>query len=120
MNIRGAGALVGVILGVSVALGVIAAVGMVEGVLVAAGVFIGVLDGVSVGVLVGVLDGAPASTACCTATNASRIPAPLSRSTPGASISIALPIKNARSWACVKAGFTDLTSAAIAPACGAA
>jgi hypothetical protein len=112
------GALAGVVIGVAVSV----AVGMLVGVLVsvAVGVLVGVLVSVAVGVLVGVLVGGTAFTACCIAANASMMPAPLSRSTPAASMSIALLIRNERIWACVKAGLTDLTSAAIAPACGAA
>lgn len=127
------GVLVGVLVGVVVGVVVDVLVGVLVGVLVdvlvgvfvgvcvtvMVGEFAGVLVNVGVSVLVGV-GGGPALTASCTALNASIMPAPLSRSSPAASISIALPIRNDRSCACEKAGFTDLISAAIAPACGAA
>src|ERR1044072_9494648 len=48
------------------------------------------------------------------------MPAPESRSTPAASMSMAVEISAVRICAGVKAGFADLTSAAIAPAWGAA
>ena len=48
------------------------------------------------------------------------MPAPESRSTPGASMSIALPISAARVCSGVKDGLADLINPAIAAACGAA
>jgi hypothetical protein len=48
------------------------------------------------------------------------MPAPVSRSTPGASISIAELIKAVRTCAGVKLGKADLSSPAMAAACGAA
>src|SRR5215475_14720202 len=48
------------------------------------------------------------------------MPAPESRSTPGASMSIALTVNAMRICAGVKDGFADLSKPAIAAACGAA
>jgi hypothetical protein len=51
---------------------------------------------------------------------ATAVPAPESRSVPGASISIALLVSAVLIWSCVKAGLADFNKAAIAAACGAA
>ena len=48
------------------------------------------------------------------------MPAPLSRSTPAPSMSMTPVRRDDFSCACVAAGAADFTSAAIAPACGAA
>ena len=113
--------IVGVLVGVAVAVGVLVLVRVFVRVFV--GVRVGVLVGVrvvvgvpGVGVLVGVMD----RTAAWTAANASRMPKPLSRSTPNASMSIAVEVRIVLICVEVRLGFSDLTRAAMAPACGAA
>src|SRR6476660_9260515 len=61
--------------------------------------------------------GAPSD---CSAGNGITMPAPESRSVPGASISIAVLVKVVLSCACVREGFADFMRAAMAAACGAA
>jgi hypothetical protein len=54
------------------------------------------------------------------AAGAMTMPAPLSRSTPAASMSMAEARRPLRSWAGVNVGTADFINAAIAAACGAA
>ncbi len=82
---------------------------------------------VSLSPLTSVVTGAPACSRAAagapTASSAARamtMPAPVSRSTPGASMSIAEAIRPARSSASVTVGTALFISAAIAAACGAA
>src|SRR5262245_22074631 len=69
---------------------------------------------------VSVRKAAPTRPAAFRASHPMTMPAPESRSTPAASMSMALDVMAIRIWLLVSAGFADLIKAAIAAACGAA